>query len=77
MKNVLILGKGYIGKYLADYLKSDTNVTIFSKSQLDYSNPKILFEYINENQNTDSYENKRFDWVINCSGFTGTPNVDG
>jgi 3,5-epimerase/4-reductase len=77
MKNLLILGNGYIGKYLADYLKSDTNVTIFSKSQLEYSNPKILFEYINENQNTNSYENKKFDWVINCSGFTGTPNVDG
>jgi len=77
MKNVLILGNGYIGKYLADYLKADHNVIICSKSQLEYSNPKILFEYIKEKQNTEFYTNKGFDWVINCSGFTGTPNVDG
>ena len=64
--NILILGKGYIGNYLA---KSHTkhNITHISKKDLDYSNPEVLEFYI---------KNSNFDWIINSSGYTGKPNVD-
>jgi dTDP-4-dehydrorhamnose reductase len=68
--NVLILGKGYIGSYLAPYLSSNGHKVLhFPKHILDYTNPTILRNYL---KNTE----KEINWIINCSGFTGTPNVD-
>jgi dTDP-4-dehydrorhamnose reductase len=68
---VLILGKGYIGTYLSSYLRnSGHKVFHFPKHILDYTNPTVFKNYL---KNTE----KEIDWVINCSGFTGTPNVDG
>jgi dTDP-4-dehydrorhamnose reductase len=66
---ILILGKGYIGNYLAPFLKKQGhNVFQFSKQTLNYSDPSLLGNYL---KNVEAV-----DWVINCSGFTGTPNVD-
>lgn len=64
--NILILGKGYIGNYLA---KTTTRyaLTHVGKKDLDYSNPDT-FEFFLKNSN--------FDWIINSSGYTGKPNVD-
>lgn len=76
MKNILILGNGYIGNYLYNFLNTSNHVEIFSKNELDYTNPRILSDYI-ESKKTYGYCNTSFDWVITCSGFTGTPNVDG
>ena len=68
--NTLLLGKGYIGSYLAPYLHSAGHkVHIISKRVIDYTNPDDLKAYLTNVE--------KFDWVINCSGFTGTPNVDG
>ena len=68
--NVLILGKGYIGSYLAPFLQSKGHkVVALSKKSLEYTDPEQLQSYF---KNVD-----KPDWVINCSGFTGTPNVDG
>ena len=70
-KNVLLLGQGYIGTYLFNFLKNydnELNVYSLSKKHIDYTNPKVFDEWLNKN---------RMDWVVNCSGFTGTPNVDG
>lgn len=69
--NVLILGAGYIGKYLARHLESSKvyNVFHFSKKVFNYTNPLELNNYFKNTQG-------EFDWVINASGFTGVPNVD-
>jgi dTDP-4-dehydrorhamnose reductase len=70
IKNVLILGNGYISKYLAPYLnKYGHLVTVLSKSQYPYQDPIEFEKYLKHRNNTDI--------VINCSGFTGAPNVDG
>jgi dTDP-4-dehydrorhamnose reductase len=70
--NVLILGKGYIGAYLQQYLnnKNLSNYNIFfkSKKDLDYTDSEILYNFcLTENINT----------IVNASGYTGSPNVDG
>lgn len=64
--NILIIGKGYVGNYLA---KASTthNLTHIGKADLDYSNPDTLEFYL---------KNLNFDWIVNCSGYTGKPNVD-
>lgn len=66
--NILILGKGYIGNKLHRYLKNCLyDVDIKSASELNYHDGKTLNAYLlNNGINT----------VINCSGFTGKPNVD-
>lgn len=66
--NVLILGKGYIGKAVAQYL-GDEVVKVFhcARADLDYHDFITLTRFI---------LNKDIKYVINCSGFTGRPNVD-
>jgi dTDP-4-dehydrorhamnose reductase len=69
--NILILGKGYIGNYLAPYLaKQKHNVLQISKKTLDYTDPSVFSSFLKNSE-------QKYDWVINCSGFTGSPNVDG
>ena len=71
MKSVLLLGRGYIGRGLEEFLKLRTvRVDSLSRGMLDYTNPILLQKYLYENKN-------KYDAVINCSGYTGTPNVDG
>lgn len=66
--NILILGRGYIGTRLYEYLRNSLeSVTIVGSGELDYHNSKEFGRFIlNNGINT----------VINCSGFTGRPNVD-
>lgn len=68
---VLILGKGYIGNYLAKHLTRHKSIEVyhFSKLVFDYTDPVQLRNYL---KNTEG----EFEWIINTSGFTGTPNVD-
>jgi dTDP-4-dehydrorhamnose reductase len=61
--NILILGKGYIGRAVQKRLQCD----IKSSGEMDYHNPAILRKYL---------LNNGVKIVINCSGFTGRPNVD-
>ena len=68
MKKVLILGAGYTGTYLYKRLKQDHDVEIVSKASLDYTDTDVL--------GTHLFEYKP-DYVVNCSGYTGRPNVDG
>ena len=72
--NIIILGKGYVGNHLFNTLSEHSgrygerpNVQIFSKEELDYTDETSLMEEINTLDDT---------YVINCSGFTGRPNVD-
>jgi len=68
MLNILILGKGYTGSYLYNKLTdSGHNVTIVAKEALNYTDEYVI--------DTHLFEYKP-DYVINCSGFTGRPNVD-
>jgi len=66
----LILGKGFVGTSLASYFRSNNiECKIFSQSELNYTDSKVFQRYIEEN-------NKDIRIVINCSGYTGVPNVD-
>lgn len=66
MSKILILGKGYVGNYLSK-AKTEHELVHISKSDLDYSDPEIFKTYL---------ENNNFNWIVNCSGYTGKPNVD-
>ena len=66
---IIILGKGYVGTNLFNELNEKYNVSIFAKSELDYTD---RWNFIMELTNTYDEET----YVINCSGFTGRPNVD-
>ena len=70
MKSILLLGKGYIGTSLEQaLLRNNVKVDSFSRSQLDYTSPVILQKYLKDHSN-------EYEAVINCSGYTGSPNVD-
>jgi dTDP-4-dehydrorhamnose reductase len=69
---ILILGKGYIGNYLAKTNKGH-NLTHISKSDLNYEDPDTFIKFLRKE--TD-YPKSQFDWIINCSGYTGRPNVE-
>lgn len=76
---VLILGKGYIGNYLAKKLeKTSIEVVHLSKNDLDYTIP-FNFGYHIRSISFDLGNHltiNPYDWIINCSGYTGVPNVD-
>ena len=65
--NILILGKGYIGNAVNEHLKESHNVTFVSADELNYHDSSILGKYLFNND---------IQVVINCSGFTGRPNID-
>lgn len=66
--NVLILGAGYVGTELLNHTNKTTNkYWLKSRKDLDYSNELELRRFILNND---------ISYVINCSGFTGRPNVD-
>lgn len=70
---ILIIGKGYIGNYLAKANK-DHDIVHINKKDLDYTNYEAFVKFI---QRQIDYPKPRFDWIINCSGYTGKPNVEG
>ena len=61
--DTLVLGKGYIGTAIQKYLGCD----IKSSKELEYHNPQLLRKYLLNND---------IQHVVNCSGFTGRPNID-
>lgn len=70
MKTILLLGKGYIGSNLEIFLKQkNLQVQAYRKSELDYTNPLILQKLLLDHKD-------HFELIINCSGYTGSPNVD-
>ena len=65
---ILILGKGYIGTQLNRYLLTKGyQVILVDYKTMNYHNVSILNKYILNNS---------ISTIINCSGFTGRPNVD-
>ena len=70
----LIVGKGYIGTSLQNYLStlsSIKTVETVNRSKFDYTNDDLLFEKLTELKT--SHDEVA---VINCVGYTGKPNVD-
>ena len=65
----VILGStGYIGSKIADFLTKNKRELIgVFRSDVDYTNPKILIEFL---------RSKKLTFLINAVGFTGKPNVD-
>ena len=76
--NVLILGKGYIGNYLNDRLQKIASVDFQSRKWFNYTNVKSLANRVLYKRSPTGRPDAvpKYDYVINCSGFTGRPNVD-
>ena len=74
VSKVLIVGKGFIGHHLANFLAGDTNFEVhaISYEQINYRDNNILTEFIEEYRGNGV----EFDALINCAGFTGKKNVD-
>lgn len=66
---ILILGKGFLGTRIFNYLNKHYNVEIYSQKELNYTEPYILNSYLDCRYN-------KFDVIINASGYTGNPNID-
>ena len=67
---ILILGAGYIGKSVKLTLQEQNpnyDITILAAADVDYHNSKLLWNHMVRHS---------YNLVINCSGFTGRPNVD-
>lgn len=71
MKSILILGKGFIGTNLFNYFnESKLECELYSKSMLDYTDIDTFNNFLNDNGG-------KYEVIINTSGYTGSPNVDG
>lgn len=64
---VLILGDGYMGGHLQKHLETFFTVEKVSSKDLDYHQKQPLYKKL---------VNSDIQTVINCSGFTGKPNID-
>jgi len=72
--NVYILGKGFVGTHLYKLLKEENTffVNFVSRKEVNYFDEISLKKYVRE-----SFHNGTSDIVfVNCSGYTGKPNVD-
>lgn len=65
MKKTLILGKGYIGTYMAKYFTQSFEQ--YSKEEVNYADPKTFEKLLRTN---------KYNVIVNTSGYTGKPNVD-
>lgn len=65
---VVLLGSGFIGSSLSEHLNDrGCNLTTINRTQLDYTEPKQLEHTLKTLGCTV---------LINCTGYTGVPNVD-
>ena len=71
---VLIVGKGFIGSQLSNFLAADEKFEVHavSSEQVNYRDYNVFLDFLS-NYNS---EGTSFDAIINCSGYTGEKNVD-
>lgn len=69
---ILLIGKGYVGNYLAKNNK-EHSITHISKSDVDYTDYETFVKFL---QREGHYPKSQYDWIINCTGYTGKPNVE-
>lgn len=60
---VLVVGRGWVGKKMFDELTERGHVVALVRHEYAISAVERSYDV--------------FDWVVNCAGITGTPNVDG
>ena len=72
--NVLILGGGYIGTHLFDHLTTKHSVNLLTQKEVDYTFAKKYPKSTDFKEYLHSVP--RVDIAVNCSGYTGAPNVD-
>lgn len=66
---VLVLGKGFIGSKLIDFLRlKDVDTFGIAQNEINYTSSRALANLLRD---------YNFTHVINCCGYTGVPNVDG
>lgn len=72
--NILILGDGYAAGYIKSELakNEDNCVKVITRKDVDYTCIDTLGSYIDD----EFRYQEGIDVVINCSGYTGTPNID-
>lgn len=72
--NIFILGKGFVGTHIYNIFKEEPSffVNFASRKDVDYFNEIALKKYIRESFHNNNSDNI----IINCSGYTGKPNVD-
>jgi dTDP-4-dehydrorhamnose reductase len=65
---ILLGGSGYVGGAYRQLLeKKGLDYVSLSRAELDYSDTAVLLEFLRE---------KKPDFLVNCAGYTGKPNVD-
>ncbi len=65
---VLLGASGYVGSAFADKLRSmQIDFLPVARREVDYADPKCLEAFLTKN---------RAEYLINCAGYTGKPNVD-
>lgn len=62
--NILLVGRGWIGNKVYDEL-------IDREHNVEFCSHTNVFEKL-----TRPYSSTKYDWVVNCAGITGTPNID-
>lgn len=67
MKKIIILGNGYVGNLLHDYLSTRYDVYKFGSKDVNYHSKIKLKDIISELHPHA---------IIGCYGFTGKPNID-
>ena len=70
--NILIIGNGFVGSKLRKHLFDKQNDNVYQLSNLNYFDPRFV-----QNDIENCMVTKNIDWIINCVGYTGSPNVDG
>lgn len=67
MSKILIFGNGYVGSNIYKNSPTSHNIKIYNKQEHSYDEPHILLDILSK---------EKPDYVINCCGYTGSPNVD-
>ena len=72
--NILVIGNGFIGKKLVNYLEANnySDSTVHHLYNLNYFDTRGGLNVIDNRLSAGD-----IDYVINCVGYTGSPNVDG
>ena len=69
---ILIIGNGFVGSKLTEHLRTNSEFIVHQVSELKYFHPASL-----NNSLRSTFTSFLPNYVINCVGYTGTPNVDG
>lgn len=72
--NTLVIGNGFVGKKLANYLIANN----YTNSEIHHLHGLKYFEQLGGVNIVDNkLSHGDLEYVVNCVGYTGSPNVDG